>query len=124
MHAKTEEDAKFNEANMAAIMKSSGGREVLFSTTMPTEIRLGALDVMSADSGVAGKKPWTAKDLERGWESTVVVEAYAGAAVKQAVKSFPEPWKVDATQDRGTLTNAIGQILNIPPDNLPKKGDR
>lgn len=120
-HAKTAEDARFNEANMAAIMKSSGGREVLFSTTMPNEYRLWALDMMSADSGVPGKKPWTEKDLARGWESPAVAEAYAGAAVKHAQKSFPEPWKVDATQDRGTLTNAIGQLLNIPPDKLPKK---
>lgn len=120
-HSKSAKDAKFNDANMMEIMKGKGGREVLFSTTMPNEYRLWALDMMSADSGVPGKKPWTAKDLERGWESPVVAEAYAGAAVKQAEASFPEPWKVDATKDRGTLTNAVGQLLNIRPDKLPKK---
>jgi hypothetical protein len=120
-HGKTEADAKFNDANMMEIMKSKGGREVLFSTSMPNAYRLWALDMMSADSGVPGKKPWTAKDLERGWESPVVVEAYAGAAVKQAQANFPQPWKVDATKDRGAMTNAVGQLLNIRPDKLPKQ---
>lgn len=118
-HARNEQDAAFNTANMIEIMKSKGGREVLFSTSMPNEYRLWAMDMMSADSADPGKKPWTAKDLDRGWESPVVAEAYAAAAVKYAEASFAQRWQVDATADRGAMINAIGQVLNLKPDKLP-----
>uniref|UniRef100_UPI00117BFF99 hypothetical protein n=1 Tax=Pelomonas sp. KK5 TaxID=1855730 RepID=UPI00117BFF99 len=120
-HQSNPADTQATEKNLAEIMKSKGGREVLFTVGMPDEYRLWALDMMASDAKVPGKKPWTAKDLEKGWESPRVVEAYSGAAVKAAEKAFPEPWH-DTPATHGMLTNNVGQILGITPTlKVPKK---
>jgi hypothetical protein len=118
-HQSDPADAQATEKNLAEIMKSKGGREVLFTVGMPNEYRLWALDMMASDAKVPGKRPWTAKDLKQGWESPKVMEAYSDAAAKAAQKAFPEPWQ-DKPESRGMLTNNIGQILGIRPDKLPK----
>ena len=118
-HQSSATDARATEKNLGEIMKSKGGREVLFTVGMPDEYRLWALDMMASDAKVPGKQPWTAKDLEKGWESPRVIEAYSGAALKAAEDAFPEPWQ-DKPESRGMLTNNIGQILGSRPDKLPK----
>lgn len=120
-HARNPADEKFNADNMMQIMKSKGGREVLFSTSMSNEFRLWALDMMSQDSNVPGKKPWTAADLSDGWESPVVAQAFASKGLEQARGNFPQPWKVDGKADRGTLGNVVGEMFHLkktdPPEN-------
>lgn len=119
-HARTPEDEKFNAGNMTDIMKSKGGREVLFSTSMSNEYRLWALDMMSQDSSFPDKRPWTAADLSDGWESPVVGQAFAGKAVEQARENFPEPWKVNGTADRGMLGNVVGEMFRLKKADVPK----
>jgi hypothetical protein len=119
-HARNPADEKANADNMMQIMKSKGGREVLFSTSMSNEFRLWALDMMSQDSNVPGKKPWTAADLTDGWESPVVAQAFAGKALDQARQNFPQPWKVDGKADRGTLGNVVGEMFQLPKADPPQ----
>ena len=119
-HARTPEDATFNADNMTNVMKSKGGREVLFTTTMSNEYRLWALDMMSQDSNFPDKKPWKAADLSDGWESPVIAQAFAGKALEQARETFPEPWKVNGKADRGMLGNVLGETFHLQKDDPPK----
>lgn len=116
-----EKIAEVNRKNMAAIMASSGGRAMLFTTSMSNEERLWALDMMSMTAGQPDKKPWTADQLAQGWESDVVGQAFGSKAV-EAAKVAPTLTVRDPS-DRGALSNVVGETFGLKQKDLSKETD-
>ncbi|GMG85541.1 hypothetical protein LNKW23_47640 [Paralimibaculum aggregatum] len=99
---------------IGAALAEEGGRELLFGEEIAPALRTWALTQMAPPPGGKG---WSAADIADGWESEKVAAAFGEKAIAEARAT--RPLTFDPVKDKAAMHNAIGQLLGIPPNNLP-----
>lgn len=109
--------------NIQEVLGGEGGRQLLFGEQIPPPMREWALQYLSPDPNDPKRQTWTKGQLAKGWESDVVGLAFNEKALEEARRQFPGPITLDAKGETGVTSNALGQMLGIPPNNLPGKNE-
>ncbi|MEW9921823.1 DUF4781 domain-containing protein [Marimonas sp. MJW-29] len=110
----TENSQKDFQAKLENVLKTEGGRDLLFRHNIDAPLRNWALNQL-APSNDPLHKSLKISEISEGWESDAVGKAFAKEGQKQALSQFPEPVSFSVKDQKGALGNTIGQAFGMPP---------
>ncbi|WP_299730322.1 DNA/RNA non-specific endonuclease [uncultured Tateyamaria sp.] len=94
------------------VIATDGGQELLFNRAINPALRNWALTELTAVPGKSFPNPI---QLENGWESNVIAEAYGKKTLELAKTQFPEPKALDLSRKEATV-NSLGSLLGMQAD--------
>jgi len=96
-------------ARFEGVLQSSGGINLIADSRIAPELRGWAITQIAQDPS------WNINNLEQGWESAQVSQAFSQPIMEQYLGRGTEPQALSGE----ALRNTVGQALGIPPDMLP-----